>query len=150
MKRAPTYILTFLFALYLAGVLYVVFFAWNYGSSLGAGGPGGRNVNLEVWKSIHTIAVYSPGIRDPLVILGGNILMFTPFGFLLYFLLNQTGLRSFIIVSAGACCFSVFIEVNQYVFTYRVANIDDVLLNTAGALIGWLAAACLNRVMKGR
>lgn len=130
------------FIIYLAVVSYIVFFAWNYGSSFGQVGPDGRNYNLEPLLSIYNISMYSTSIADPARILGGNILLFIPFGIMLPLIierfLNREKRTAIIITIAAGACFSIFIEVNQYIFTYRVANIDDVILNTSGAFIGHL------------
>lgn len=127
-----------IFSLYLGGLFYIVFFAWNHGSSFGAMGPGGRNYNLEPGLSIERILLYSPNSRDPIRILGGNILMFVPFGMLLPFVVAAFSKKVLAIwqVILASALLSLFIEVNQYLFTFRVANVDDVILNSLGGLIG--------------
>ncbi|RNA70611.1 VanZ family protein [Alteribacter keqinensis] len=144
-KRKPRAAVTLLFLLYMASLFYVVFFAWNYGSSYGPVGADGRNLNVVPLLSIHNIYYYSTDIWVPVRILLGNIVMFIPFGYL-FPLLYRRWRRSLLgILPVGflALVLSVFIEVNQYFFTYRVANVDDVILNTIGGLIGaslyWLA-----------
>lgn len=133
--------LLIIFTIYFTAVLYIVFFAWNHGSSFGAVGPGGRNYNLNPFLSIYNISMYSTSLENPLRILGGNILLFTPFGFMFPLLVERfrkdTKKTTAVITIAVASSFSIFIEVNQYIFTYRVANIDDVILNTLGAVIGY-------------
>ncbi len=63
-----------------------------------------------------------------------NILLFIPFGFLLPLLWKNFGkLRMTLIAGAG---FSLFIEIVQ-IFTIRVTDIDDLLMNTAGTVIGY-------------
>lgn len=123
---------TALFYLYLALVLYVTLFAWDYGSSLGPHGPGGRNYNLIPLKSIIRILTYGT-LTMKIDILFGNILMFIPFGIL--FPLSFRKISRMLIVPF-ALLLSVFIETNQFIFTYRVSNIDDVILNTLGAAFG--------------
>ncbi|MDQ0257537.1 glycopeptide antibiotics resistance protein [Evansella vedderi] len=134
---------SWLLFIYLIVLFYITLFAWNYGASLGPVGPGGRNYNLDPFFSIYRIAVYSPSWVDPFRILVGNVLLFIPFGFLLPLFVerwktNDKPVRMFPVVVA-AMCLSIAIEINQFVFTYRVANIDDVILNTTGALIGVIA-----------
>ncbi|SFE37048.1 VanZ family protein [Alteribacillus iranensis] len=124
-----------LLVIYLILVFYVTLFAWNYGSSYGPVGPGGRNYNLTLFESIYRIAVYSPDMYDPILILGGNFLMFIPFGILIS-LWFRGSLSSVWYVLLLSVLLSSFIEVNQFIFTYRVANIDDVLLNTMGGVMG--------------
>ncbi|WP_347814332.1 VanZ family protein [Alkalihalobacillus sp. LMS39] len=124
-----------LFFIYLLAVIYVTLFAWNYGASLGPEGPGGRNYNLTPFRSIYRISVFSKDIMDPIRILIGNIVLFIPFGFLLP--LAFTFFRTSVMkVTILAMFTSITIEICQFLFTHRVANVDDVILNTFGAWIG--------------
>lgn len=122
-----------LLIIYLSAVFYITFLAWNYGASLGPVGPGGRNYNIIPFRSIYRISVYSPDIIDPIKILLGNVVLFLPFGFLLPAVWRKMTLLK---ISVLGMLLSILIEVNQFLFTFRVANIDDVILNTAGAIIG--------------
>ncbi|WP_235848959.1 MULTISPECIES: VanZ family protein [Bacillaceae] len=137
--------------IYLSMVIYVTFFAWNYGASLGEMGPGGRNYNLDPLLSIRTIHQYgSPQMI--FTIIYGNIIMFIPFGILLpltveYFKKSNKAVRIMPVVFLGMV-FSFMIEVNQFVFTNRVANIDDIILNTTGALLGVLFYRFVRAVTK--
>nr|WP_261178018.1 VanZ family protein [Anaerobacillus sp. CMMVII] len=110
-------------------------FAWNYGASLGPAGPGGRNYNFIPFRSIYRIAVFSPKIIDPIKILIGNIILFMPFGFLVPIAIKKLRKSIFATTMLGML-FSILIESSQFLFTYRVSNIDDVILNTLGAFLG--------------
>lgn len=63
-----------------------------------------------------------------------NILMFVPIGSLLPIVFKK--LRCF--PKTAGCCFlaTLFIETIQY-FTGRSADIDDVLMNTLGGILGY-------------
>lgn len=125
--------------MYMAALLYVTLLAWNYGSSYGAQGPGSRNYNLHPFESIMNIALYSDNVIDPLIILAGNIIMFMPFGFLLGLILYSRA-KVIWLVPLLAMLLSISIELAQFMFTYRVSNIDDVILNTTGGVLGtWMA-----------
>lgn len=127
------------FIIYMAALLYVTLLAWNYGSSYGAQGPGNRNYNLHPFESIMNIALYSDNVIDPLIILVGNIIMFMPFGFLLGLILYSRA-KVIWLVPLLAMLLSISIELAQFMFTYRVSNIDDVILNTTGGVFGtWMA-----------
>lgn len=128
-------LLVFSFIFYLILVIYVTLLAWNYGASLGPVGPGGRNYNLIPLRSIYRIAVFSPTIIDPLKILVGNIILFIPFGFLAPIVMKRLR-KSLLRTTLLAMLLSTMIESSQFLFTYRVSNIDDVILNTLGAFIG--------------
>ncbi|WP_416150658.1 VanZ family protein [Salipaludibacillus sp. HK11] len=138
--KLPTLLVIFMFVVYMILLFYITFFAWNYGSSFGPTGPGGRNYNLDPFLSIYNIANYSNDWVNPLRILGGNVLLFVPFG-LLFSLVVERVSRSDVptnisLVLLVSMLLSIFIEVNQFLYTFRVANIDDVILNTTGGLIG--------------
>lgn len=69
-------------------------------------------------------------------IFGANILLFVPIGVLLP--LRWPRLDRLGIVILITACLSAAIEVTQYYMnTGRVAQLDDVIFNTLGGLIGW-------------
>jgi glycopeptide antibiotics resistance protein len=91
-------------------------------------------------------------IRDVLVngspfaqvwILGGNVLTLAPFGFLLPF--TAPRLATWRRMALAALLFPLGIELAQLSlsltlgYSYRVTEIDDVLLNAAGVLLGFAA-----------
>ncbi|ADH99379.1 VanZ family protein [Salisediminibacterium selenitireducens] len=138
-KSGPLkFALLVMFIVYMGLLFYIVFFAWNHGSSFGPVGPGGRNYNLEPGLSIERILRYSPDATNPVRILGGNILMFIPFGMLfpLLILIFFNRRMTVVAVTFVSALLSLFIEVNQFLFTYRVANVDDILLNSLGGFLG--------------
>ncbi|QKS73239.1 VanZ family protein [Paenalkalicoccus suaedae] len=144
--------IAFLFFAYTFLLLYTVFFAWNHGSSYGPAGPGGRNYNLEPFLSIYNIATYSDTVWIPLRILVGNVILFMPFGFLFPLMVEKfrkarvvSGMITPIILSF---LLSVTIEINQFLFTMRVANVDDVILNTLGGTLGVLIYRIMRLIRK--
>lgn len=145
-KRYHHYVWIFLI-IYLFILFYVTLFAWNYGSSYGPVGPGGRNYNLVLFRSIYNITVYSNSWLQPLIILVGNIFMFIPFGILTSLLFHRS-LKMVVYVTILSFLLSLFIEVNQFIFTYRVADIDDLLLNTIGGFIGSLLVYLYDVIFK--
>lgn len=73
---------------------------------------------------------------------GGNILMFMPLGFLSSALFrNGTWKRALCI----GFSMSLFIEIAQY-FIMRASDIDDVILNTVGALCGYWSYLLIRRI----
>jgi glycopeptide antibiotics resistance protein len=65
----------------------------------------------------------------------GNILLFLPWGFLAPILFYKT--RRFKNVVVSAVLISLFVETTQFIFVVGVADIDDVILNTLGAMVGF-------------
>ena len=74
----------------------------------------------------------------------GNILLFVPFGFLSSYLLknNKLGIATILTVIA-----SLTIEVVQY-YIGRVFDIDDIILNVIGGIVGFLVYIGLDAVRR--
>ncbi|MEU6992590.1 VanZ family protein [Streptomyces sp. NPDC046465] len=78
-----------------------------------------------------------PAFRDTVKQLGGNVLLGVPFGLLLPVVLPRT--RGLIRVGLATAVVMVLVELAQGAFvTGRTFDIDDVILNTFGALLGYL------------
>lgn len=73
----------------------------------------------------------------------GNVLMFMPLGLFLPLLWRRWSFKRVILAGALA---SFTIEILQF-FTGRSADIDDILLNAFGALIGYLFHLALRRAL---
>ncbi|RZK38702.1 MAG: VanZ family protein [Hymenobacter sp.] len=65
--------------------------------------------------------------------LGGNILLFIPLPFVIFSLFKIKSNKTILLVALGL---SAFIEFTQYAFKIGVADIDDILLNVLGAIVG--------------
>lgn len=94
-------------------------------------------VNLVPLRGIGII-LRQGDIRYQLLNIIGNIVMFVPFGFFLPLLWDKA--RRFFIVAAGGLTLSLLIECLQF-FISRGTDIDDLLLNTAGTMLGYLLYA---------
>lgn len=86
------------------------------------------NYNIHPFLYIHSKNVIIIGER----IL--NIMLFVPIGLLTSVVLNK---RRFLKVLASGVCLSGFIELLQLVLRKGVCNIDDVINNVAGCIIGY-------------
>src|SRR5690554_4862851 len=132
-------------------LVYITLFAWNYGSSFGEGGPGGRNINVIPLETISRIFEYG-SIETIFRIIIGNVLLFVPFGFLFPLFLqgfqrNNKPIRIFPIIFAGFYT-SFMIELTQFAFTKRVSNVDDLILNTLGTVIGVILYRIYDRMKR--
>jgi glycopeptide antibiotics resistance protein len=65
----------------------------------------------------------------------GNIILFVPFAFFLVFIFHIKSLRRIMLI---AFLTSISIELIQLIFSIGVADIDDIILNIAGAALGAL------------
>ncbi len=75
-----------------------------------------------------------------------NILLFVPLGMLL----STLGRRVLAVVGAGLAV-SLVIEVTQYLLNIgRTADVNDLIENTLGTLIGWLVVLAVRRIAARR
>jgi len=68
----------------------------------------------------------------------GNIALFIPFGMFLVLLSKNKGM-SFIGVLARSLSLSLCLECLQVVFSIGIFDVDDLILNTSGGLLGYCA-----------
>ena len=112
-----------------------------------AGTNAGHAPNFVPFK---TIVPYVLGFKGWIIAgvnLVGNIALLVPIGFLVPFVYrNMTWKRSVVLgVVAG-----LFIEVTQTVLRVGIFDIDDVILNALGVLIGYAAFAILAKWIRAR
>lgn len=74
----------------------------------------------------------------------GNIAAFVPLGVLLPLIWRRRW--SFAKIALWGFALSLTIEVLQFLFTTRVADVDDLTLNTLGAIAGYLCYLILMRL----
>lgn len=132
---------------YLVALLYVTVFAYWY--------PG-RDVPSLTWWMVNLVPLRTilelarpEHVTQAVRQLAGNIVMFVPMGLLLPAL--DTRRRSLGRLAIAALAASISIELLQLVLRLagvmsRSIDVDDVILNTLGALLGW----ALWRVMHAR
>ncbi|WP_317048698.1 VanZ family protein [Chryseobacterium indoltheticum] len=82
-----------------------------------------------VWFIQETISWF-----DIIKIVLGNVVMFIPFGFLGWIFPKLNNLKNLIITFVSAI---VIVEALQYFSRLGVFDVDDVILNTFGVLLGW-------------
>lgn len=101
----------------------IIFYDW-YGSS-----------SLVPFQSTVQLLTETP-LRTALVNIVGNLLLFMPFGFLMPLLFAQV--RGAWAVLWRALAASLAIEVVQIATRARATDVDDVIINAAGAMAGYL------------
>ena len=128
-------------------ICYVVFVLWTL-----LGRPNsdmGRSLNIVPFKSImEGINVYD-GIRYKLVDMQvwDNVVVFIPAGlYLMIFYQTKPIINSIV----NIFFFSLCMEILQYIFNIGAADIDDVILNCLGGLIGIGIYLLLEKVLKTR
>ena len=121
----------FTFFIYFLGVLFYAFFKYPFISSPG---PIFISGNLIPFKGIYEIIVYNPNYF--LFNVGGNLIMLYPLGIFIPLLYNnKNNLKDIFKLSLLS---TLSIEIIQLLFNVGSFDIDDIILNTLGAVLGYL------------
>lgn len=125
-----------LFIVYLALLVYFMFFAESFGRD-----PAQREYayNLELFKEIKRFYHYRQqlGMKAFLLNVVGNVAAFMPCGFFLP-IVSRRSRRWY---NTILLCFSLSlcIEVVQLAFKVGSFDVDDLLLNTSGGVLGYVS-----------
>ena len=137
-----------LFVLYLGWVAGATLFPLPVSAVAIAVESAGRHVEVGLVPLASIRDVLLNGTRFAQVwILGGNVVTLAPFGFLLPF--AAPALATWRRMAVAALLFPLGIELSQLGvslvlgYSYRVTEVDDVLLNFAGILLGFTAYVVL-------
>jgi glycopeptide antibiotics resistance protein len=138
-----SFIYTSLGIFYTGCLLYIFFFARRRWIPLPK-----RSYHLIPFRDkvlyLQTYAIHSsPENLEFYKDLVGNILLFIPFPFLLFYVMGIKSYRRLLLMPV---CASFFIEIIQYIFNIGVADIDDVILNTIGSSLGLLLLHALSKL----
>lgn len=127
--KMGTVVIWVVFVLYLALLLKLLLFSRALGSE--------RSLNLVPFATISDyLSSDSAGVkRFAIGNVLGNVMAFVPLGAFLPLLRRRpgSGMNLFIVV-----CVSVVVEIIQGVFGLGASDVDDVILNTLGGLLGIL------------
>jgi len=146
-----------LFTVYILIVLAVTLFPISYEVHLFAPPFKPAAVNLVPFRTIaQTFSVLSITsfsfifrLQNVAGYIGGNLLLLMPLGFLLpqLFKRARTALRCFSSALVISCCIEAvqFVEGSFGLISYHLVSIDNVILNVAGAFIGFFAWRALRR-----
>lgn len=131
-----------LFALYIAGLVYFLFFAEMLDRT---GIERSYRYNLIPFREIRRFIVYADLLGPMAVIsnLFGNIVIFMPFGFLVPILGRKK--RNFWFTSLLSFALSLAEECIQLVTRTGCFDVDDIFLNTIGGMLGYLVYALVQR-----
>ena len=90
--------------------------------------------NFTLFKTIRMYIDYSDRLNS-FENLVGNVVVFIPFGFLLPYVIDWG--RNFLVMLFHAFIFVVGIEVFQLFSAFGAFDVDDILLNCFGAVLGY-------------
>lgn len=142
-KRQIIIIGWIMFYIYILLLSYFLFFSERYGRDLVT-----EEYNLQLFKEIKRFIKYREhiGLESFVVNIFGNIFAFSPFGFFLP-LLNKS-YRKFYIVAFLSVFFSAIIETSQLLLKVGVFDVDDILMNSVGGILGYLIFLAVYSVYK--
>ena len=126
------------FLIYAMLLFYVVTFQdVNYGTN-----------NFIPFKEIRRFYIYRDvvGIRAFLANLFGNVLAFMPFGFFMPIL--RLRLRKWYCMLGMTFLLSLMIEITQLLTRVGSFDVDDLILNTSGGILGYLLFYIINKVRR--
>ncbi|MDP4089422.1 MAG: VanZ family protein [Bacillota bacterium] len=129
-------------AAYLSLLLYLTFLSPHFGRN-----GFHRGINIVPFKSIaETVA--GLGVQSIIIDLLGNIAAFLPLGFLLPRVFPSMGRVKRILIVAFIT--SLSIEIVQYISGVGFSDIDDVLLNITGGVLGYRFHFCFFALIRNR
>ena len=136
-----------LFCLYMACLIYFLFFSERYGRTLS---NREYHYNLELFKEIKRFWTYRKtlGLETVIVNLAGNIGVFIPVGLAVPLLYARY--RSFFQVALLSFEISLVAELIQLMAKVGTFDVDDLLLNTVGGCIGYAIFAWCRRMWRNR
>ena len=133
-----------LFILYIGFLIYFLFLSDWYGRE---GVMDEYRYNLELFKEIRRFIVYREQLGAFAVFsnLFGNILIFVPFGF---FIAMASSSRSFFKALFNSLGLSLCVEILQLVTRVGSFDVDDILLNTIGGMLGYIVFMICNLIRR--
>ena len=129
-----------LFVLYIAFLIYFLFLAEWYGRE---GVAEEYRYNLELFKEIRRFLTYREQLGMFAVF--ANILIFVPYGFFISMASKSRGFFKTLFYSMGL---SLIVEIIQLITRVGSFDVDDILLNTIGGVLGFIIFAVCNRIRR--
>lgn len=132
-----------LFVLYIMFLIYFLIFSDWYGRT---GGANGYRYNLVPFQEIQRFWRYRETLGwIAFANLFGNILIFVPLGF---FMPMASRYRSFFLTMLYSLGLSLLVEAFQFVSQVGSFDVDDMILNTLGGVIGYLLFVVCNTIRR--
>ena len=133
-----------LFVLYIVFVFYFLLISEVYGRT---GEMQEYHYNLVLFREIKRFWNYREqlGMFATVTNLLGNVLIFLPFGFFMPMASKQ---RSFLATTFYSLSLSLIVEVSQLFLKVGCFDVDDLLLNTIGGMVGYVAFTVCNVIRR--
>lgn len=147
-KRKIRFLSVLLFILYVLLLVYFLFFSEEYGRV--AAEERTYRYNLVPFVEIRRFWVYRKqlGMFAVVTNIFGNVIGFIPYGFILPIIVHKC--RSGFFIIASGFSLSLFVETVQLIARVGCFDVDDLMLNTLGAAIGYILFAACNYLRRKR
>lgn len=136
-----------LFVAYLVSVLYFLLFAEGFGRTKVRTE---YSYNLELFREIKRYIEWAKltdtGLHHMMLNVWGNVLCFVPFGFLVPIIYRK--LRKAVLVIPLTFLFSFMVELLQLIFKIGSFDVDDLVLNTSGGILGYIGFSIILFITK--
>lgn len=135
-----------LFVLYMLLLLYFLFFSEEYGRVAEAERE--FRYNIIPFVEIRRFWVYRRqlGLLALMTNICGNVVGFVPYGYILP-VVSRRMQNGFLIVLSGFCL-SLAVEIIQLITKVGCFDVDDIILNTLGAALGYLLFVICNIIRR--
>lgn len=145
-KKRIRFISWILFVLYILLLIYLLFLSEGFGRK--ASELREYRYNLIPFQEIRRFWVYREqlGVYAVLINIGGNIAAFVPFGFFLPILSYR--FRNGFLTSLLGFSLSLLVESVQLILRVGCFDVDDLMLNTLGAIVGYLLFGISNYIRR--
>lgn len=130
-----------LLIMYLTLLVYLTLFSHDYMRSSFY-----RSMNVMPFRTILLYMNANISNRIIMTNLLGNIAAFAPLGFLLPLVWRKTD--RFVSIAIASLGVSLVIEITQYVMAVGAADVDDLILNVMGGMLGLLLLKVLRFIYK--
>ncbi len=132
-KENLKYLIWFAFCIYIAAMAYFLFFSERYGRT----GVSGYRYNLKPFSEIKRYLKYydAIGFEGFMLNITGNVAAFIPFGFCMPVFAKSY--RHFWVTFLNGLLIITCIETIQLVFMVGSFDVDDILLNITGVVLGF-------------
>lgn len=146
MKKLISNVLTICFICYMILLVYFLFFSEEYGRTEPYSS---YQYNLKLFHELERYVSYRNQIGNMYFLINvvGNVAAFMPFGFLVPVMYREQRkdivyqghfFRSFLFVTALGFLMSLLVETVQLVTKVGCFDVDDLFLNTAGVVFGYI------------
>ena len=135
-----------LFIIYILLLIYFLFLSEEYGRKDFA--QRDYQYNLVLFQEIRRFWVYRErvGYLAAFLNLAGNVIGFLPFGFILPVIGKR--MKNGFLVTVCGFCLSLFVESMQLIFKVGSFDVDDILLNTIGGVLGYIVFSICNLIRR--